>query len=130
MLYIVPQGADDDWYWIYATVTEDRQSTAFVVSQVVRSVEFVQLLILLILAASTSRRSMLCTSFFPDRRPNHKGLQCRHLPQHWFVISSSSPATSFFKTAINKQNKFRDPINRLFGSSLNNFLTFFLVGNK
>ena len=58
MLYIVPQGADDDWYWIYATVTEDRYSTAFVVSQDVRSVEPIQLPIFLILLRSTS------TSFF------------------------------------------------------------------
>lgn len=32
MLYLVPLGADDDWYWIYATVTEGRKSPAFVVT--------------------------------------------------------------------------------------------------
>ena len=31
MLYLVPQGADDDWYWIYATVTDGREKTAYVV---------------------------------------------------------------------------------------------------
>lgn len=31
MLYLVPQGADDDWYWIYATVTEGRTEPAYVV---------------------------------------------------------------------------------------------------
>ena len=34
MLYIVPQGADDDWYWIYATVTEARENAAYVVKNV------------------------------------------------------------------------------------------------
>jgi pentatricopeptide repeat protein len=32
MLYLVPPGADDDWYWIYATVAKDRQSMAYVVT--------------------------------------------------------------------------------------------------
>jgi hypothetical protein len=32
MLYLVPPGADDDWYWIYATVARDRQSMAYVVT--------------------------------------------------------------------------------------------------
>ena len=31
MLYLVPQGADDDWYWIYSTVAENRKSVAYVV---------------------------------------------------------------------------------------------------
>lgn len=31
MLYLVPPGADDDWYWIYATVTEGRKNAAYVV---------------------------------------------------------------------------------------------------
>ena len=31
MLYVVPWGANDDWYWIYATVMEGRESTAYVV---------------------------------------------------------------------------------------------------
>ena len=34
MLYLVPQGADDDWYWIYATVTDGREKTAYVVRTV------------------------------------------------------------------------------------------------
>ena len=33
MLYLVPQGADDDWYWIYATVTEARENAAYVVKK-------------------------------------------------------------------------------------------------
>lgn len=32
MLYTVPQGADDDWYWLYATVTEGRKEPAYVVT--------------------------------------------------------------------------------------------------
>jgi hypothetical protein len=32
MMYVVPLGADDDWYWIYATVAEGRTSTAYAVS--------------------------------------------------------------------------------------------------
>ena len=32
MLYVVPYGGNDDWYWIYATVAEGRKSTAYVVS--------------------------------------------------------------------------------------------------
>ena len=31
MLYIVPSGANDDWYWIYATVNANRKSAAYVV---------------------------------------------------------------------------------------------------
>lgn len=31
MLYLVPQGADDDWYWIYSTVAENRKNIAYVV---------------------------------------------------------------------------------------------------
>jgi hypothetical protein len=31
MLYIVPSGANDDWYWIYATVNANRRSAAYVV---------------------------------------------------------------------------------------------------
>jgi proteinaceous RNase P len=32
MLYVVPSGADDDWYWMYATVFEGRSKPAFVVT--------------------------------------------------------------------------------------------------
>lgn len=32
MLYTVPQGADDDWYWLFATVTEGRKESAYVVT--------------------------------------------------------------------------------------------------
>ena len=31
MLYIVPSGANDDWYWIYATVNANRKNAAYVV---------------------------------------------------------------------------------------------------
>jgi hypothetical protein len=32
MLYLVPQGADDDWYWIFAACTENRSRPAFVIT--------------------------------------------------------------------------------------------------
>jgi hypothetical protein len=31
-LYVVPRGANDDWYWLYATIYEGRRSPALVVS--------------------------------------------------------------------------------------------------
>jgi pentatricopeptide repeat protein len=32
MLYVVPPGANDDWYWIFATVCENRKKIAYVVT--------------------------------------------------------------------------------------------------
>lgn len=32
MLYIVPLGADDDWYWMYATVAEGKKKHSYVVT--------------------------------------------------------------------------------------------------
>ena len=32
MLYIVPQGADDDWYWLYATIADNHKDIAYVVT--------------------------------------------------------------------------------------------------
>eukprot|EP01034_Spumella_vulgaris_P023915 gene23915-30194_t len=32
MLYVVPSGANDDWYWIYATLYKGRRSPAFVIT--------------------------------------------------------------------------------------------------
>ena len=32
MLYITPQGSDDDWYWMYCTVNEGRKSSSYVVT--------------------------------------------------------------------------------------------------
>ena len=32
MMYVVPPGADDDWYWIMPTVTEGRTTEAYVVT--------------------------------------------------------------------------------------------------
>eukprot|EP00597_Dinobryon_sp_UTEXLB2267_P008096 CAMPEP_0170085454 /NCGR_PEP_ID=MMETSP0019_2-20121128/20323_1 /TAXON_ID=98059 /ORGANISM="Dinobryon sp., Strain UTEXLB2267" /LENGTH=619 /DNA_ID=CAMNT_0010301903 /DNA_START=397 /DNA_END=2256 /DNA_ORIENTATION=- len=32
MLYVVPAGANDDWYWMYSTIYEGRQTPAFVVT--------------------------------------------------------------------------------------------------
>ncbi len=32
MLYAVPRGANDDWYWMYSTLYPGRKSQAFVVS--------------------------------------------------------------------------------------------------
>ena len=37
MLYIVPSGANDDWYWIYATVNTNRKNAAYVVRMYVLS---------------------------------------------------------------------------------------------
>ena len=32
MLYITPQGSDDDWYWMYCTVSEGRKSSSYVIT--------------------------------------------------------------------------------------------------
>ena len=32
ILYVVPQGANDDWYWIFVTVTENRKKPAYVIT--------------------------------------------------------------------------------------------------
>ena len=32
ILYVVPQGANDDWYWIFITVTENRKKPAYVIT--------------------------------------------------------------------------------------------------
>jgi len=32
MLYVVPRGANDDWYWLYATIYEGRKRPALVIS--------------------------------------------------------------------------------------------------
>ena len=32
MLYVTPPGSDDDWYWIYATVNEERKSPSYVIT--------------------------------------------------------------------------------------------------
>jgi len=32
MLYVVPRGANDDWYWVYATIYEGRKKPAYVVT--------------------------------------------------------------------------------------------------
>ena len=32
MLYVVPSGCNDDWYWMYATVSNERDSRAYVVT--------------------------------------------------------------------------------------------------
>ena len=32
MLYITPQGSDDDWYWMYCTVSEGRKCSSYVVT--------------------------------------------------------------------------------------------------
>lgn len=32
MLYVVPRGANDDWYWVYATIYEGRKKPAYVIS--------------------------------------------------------------------------------------------------
>eukprot|EP01041_Mallomonas_annulata_P002215 gene2215-4303_t len=32
LLYVVPQGADDDWYWMFATMTANRTKPAYVIT--------------------------------------------------------------------------------------------------
>jgi len=32
MLYVVPRGSNDDWYWVYATIYEGRKKPAYVIS--------------------------------------------------------------------------------------------------
>ena len=32
ILYVVPSGGDDDWYWLYATIAANRSRPAYVIT--------------------------------------------------------------------------------------------------